>query len=198
MRFPLTTLANAGTLIFNHWSTTNNGSLRLTQGAGSTMYWGSHNSSNQLRLFSWVDGQNSVNFWNVGVGQWSAPSGSTAPNGVNWLARDSRITGAAVGSGRIVDGGDQGQPSAVVLPGGGDLGGQQTDTERAGHLQHEPGVGVLGVLHEQRGHDRVHRLIRWWRPASGVRGRCPVRSVELLGDRVCPSGQSFTEHRQVG
>src|SRR6476620_9511901 len=103
MRFPLTTLANAGTLIFNHWSTTNNGSLRLTQGAGSTMYWGSHNSSNQLRLFSWVDGQNSVNFWNVGVGQWSAPSGSTAPNGVNWLARDSRITGAAVGSGRIVD-----------------------------------------------------------------------------------------------
>jgi hypothetical protein len=103
MRFPLDTLANAGTLIFNHWSTTDNGSLRLTQGAGSTMYWGSHNSSNQLRLFSWVDGQNAINFWNVGVGQWNAPSGSNAPNGVNWLARaDSRITGAAFGNGRIV------------------------------------------------------------------------------------------------
>ena len=103
MRFPLDTLANAGTLIFNSWSTSNNGSLRLTQGAGSTMYWGSHNSANQLRLFRWIDGQNSISWWDVNVGQWSGQIASTAPNGVNWLARaDSRITGAAIGNGRIV------------------------------------------------------------------------------------------------
>ena len=50
--FPLATIASAGSLGFNWWSTTRNGSLQLTQGAGHTMYWGSH-SSNQLRLFRW-------------------------------------------------------------------------------------------------------------------------------------------------
>lgn len=102
MRFPLDTLANAGTLIFNSWSTSSNGSLRLTQGGGSRMYWASHNSASQLRLFSWEDGQNAVNWWDVNVGQWSDAISSTAPNGVDWLARtDSRITGAAVGNGVV-------------------------------------------------------------------------------------------------
>ena len=102
MRFPLDTIANRGTLIFNSWSTTNNGSLRLTQGAGGTMYWGSHNSDKQLRLFAWADGQNSINWWDVDVNQYSTAIASTAPNGVDWLGRaDTRITGAAVGNGVI-------------------------------------------------------------------------------------------------
>lgn len=102
MRFPLDTIANAGTLIFNAWSTTDNGSLRLTQGAGRTMYWGSHNSQDQLRLFSWQDGEDSLSWWDVGVSQWSSSISSTAPNGVDWLGRaDSRITGACVGNGTI-------------------------------------------------------------------------------------------------
>jgi hypothetical protein len=71
MRFPLETIANAGTLIFHWWATTDNGSLRLTQGAGNTMYWGSHNSSQQLRLFAWPDAQNAISWWNVDVGAWS-------------------------------------------------------------------------------------------------------------------------------
>jgi hypothetical protein len=102
MRFPLDTIANAGTLIFNWWATTDNGSLRLTQGAGNTMYWASHNSLAQLRLFSWVDGQGTLNWWDINVGQWSGTIASTAPNGVDWLGRaDSRITGASVGNGTI-------------------------------------------------------------------------------------------------
>jgi hypothetical protein len=102
MRFPLDTIANAGTLIFDWWATTDNGSLRLTQGAGNTMYWASHNSLAQLRLFSWVDGQGTLNWWDINVGQWSGTIASTAPNGVDWLGRaDSRITGASVGNGTI-------------------------------------------------------------------------------------------------
>jgi hypothetical protein len=102
MRFPLATIANAGTLIFGWWSTTDNGSLRLTQGAQQTMYWGSHNSARELRLFSWADGQNAISWWDIGVGEWSGAIGSTAPNGVDWLERaDPRITGACIGNGII-------------------------------------------------------------------------------------------------
>jgi hypothetical protein len=119
MRFPLDTIANAGTLIFNSWTTTNNGSLRLTQGAGSTMYWGSHNNNQQLRLFAWADGQNNISTWDIGVRQWSGTIASNAPNGVNWLGRaDPRITGACVGDGRITfmwtAGSDANRPQAYA------------------------------------------------------------------------------------
>jgi hypothetical protein len=95
MKFPLRTIADRGTLIFNAWTTTANGSLRLTQGAGATMYAGSHNSDRQLRLLRWEDGSGSINWWDVNVSQWTDGSfQSNAPNGVDWLGRvDSRITG---------------------------------------------------------------------------------------------------------
>ena len=60
-----------GTLVFNWWSTTDAGSLRLTQGAGQTMYWGSHPHPSQFRLFAWADGSNSLNWWDLGVDQWT-------------------------------------------------------------------------------------------------------------------------------
>ncbi|MDP9696654.1 UNVERIFIED_ORG: hypothetical protein J2X79_004237 [Arthrobacter globiformis] len=102
MRFPLATIDNRGTLIFNAWSTTQNGSIRLTQGAARTMYFASHNSSQQVRLFSWADGQNSVNWWDINVTASSDAISSNAPNNVNWLARtDRRITGACIGNGTI-------------------------------------------------------------------------------------------------
>jgi hypothetical protein len=101
MRFPLDTLANGGNLGFGWWSTTNNGSLRLTQQAvpSDDMYFGSHNSTNQLRLFSWPDATNSISSWDVEVRSWSRSISSTAPNGVDWLSRcDSRITGGTLGN----------------------------------------------------------------------------------------------------
>jgi hypothetical protein len=102
MRFPLDTIAKAGTLGFNSWSTTDNGSLRLTQGAGGTMYWAGHNGQQQVRLFRWIDGQGTIEWWDIGVGQWSNSIHSIAPNKVDWLSRsDGRITGASVGAGRI-------------------------------------------------------------------------------------------------
>jgi hypothetical protein len=102
MRFPLNTLASGGNLGFGWWSTTNNGSLRLTQQANPTpsMYWADNMSGNQLRLFSWPDGSNNINSWDIGVRSWNGTITSTAPNGVNWLARaDTRITGGCLGNG---------------------------------------------------------------------------------------------------
>jgi hypothetical protein len=102
MQFPLDTIANRGTLIFNAWSTTDNGSLRLTQGADATMYFASHNSDSQVRLFSWADGQTTISWWDINVTQYSSSITSTAPNGVDWLSRaDTRITGAAIGGSLI-------------------------------------------------------------------------------------------------
>jgi hypothetical protein len=102
MRFPLDTIANAGSLGFHWWSTTQFGSLRLTQGATSNMYWASHVSTTKLRLFRWVDGQNSISWWDVQVRKWATAISSTAPNGVNWLGRtDPRITAGCIGNGVI-------------------------------------------------------------------------------------------------
>jgi hypothetical protein len=102
MKFPLQALHAGGALNFRHWSTTRNGSLRLTQGADSTMYWGSHNSTSQVRLFAWPDAQTGINWWDVNVTASTGAISSTAPNGVNWLSRaDRRITGAGVSNGLI-------------------------------------------------------------------------------------------------
>ena len=103
MKFPLATIAAAGTLVFNWWGTTDVGSLRLTQGAGQTMYWASHLSDRRIRLFSWTDAGNGLNWWDIDVAPWTNGNyTSTAPNGVNWLGRiDGRITGAWTGGGQI-------------------------------------------------------------------------------------------------
>lgn len=103
MKFPLATIAAAGTLVFNWWGTTDVGSLRLTQGAGQTMYWGSHLSDRRIRLFSWTDAGSGLNWWDIDVAQWTNGSySSTAPNGVDWLGRiDGRVTGAWTGGGQI-------------------------------------------------------------------------------------------------
>ena len=102
MRFPMDTIANGAPLGFQSWSTSDNGSLRLTQGAAGTMYWGSHNSSRQLRLFSWADADASLNWWDIEVAPYSESISSMAPNGVDWLGRaDTRITGACVGNGTV-------------------------------------------------------------------------------------------------
>jgi hypothetical protein len=102
MRFPLATIARRGSLTVQHWSTTGAGSLRLTQGADCTMYWGSRTGLTEVTLFAWADGQTAVNTWKIPVARTNTTISSNAPNGVDWLGRaDSRITGGAVAAGLI-------------------------------------------------------------------------------------------------
>jgi hypothetical protein len=103
-RFPLGTLAAGTSLGYNWWTTTNNGSLRLSQGAGGVMHFGSHNSLSQIRVFDWADTSTSVTWTDVNVRSWTGGPYTSGPaaGGTNWLGRiDSRITGASVGGGQI-------------------------------------------------------------------------------------------------
>ena len=97
-RFPLATLASGGSLGYRWWTTTSNGSLRLTRGSVARMYFGSHNTLSQIRVFEWADNSTSITQSNVNVRSWSQGAYSApGPGGVNWLARvDGRITGAWV------------------------------------------------------------------------------------------------------
>jgi hypothetical protein len=102
-RFPLATLAAGTSLGYRWWTTTTNGSLRLCQGAGPTMYFGSHNSTSQIRVFQWADAATNVTSTDVNVRAWTGGAYSApGPGNVNWLLRaDPRITGAWVGAGVI-------------------------------------------------------------------------------------------------
>jgi len=100
-KMPLADLAARGNLGFQWWTTTSQGSLRLTRGATTDMYFASHNAGRTLRIFRWPDGAGNVTSFAVTTSSWSSgPYNAQGPGGNNWLARvDSRITGAWV-SGR--------------------------------------------------------------------------------------------------
>jgi hypothetical protein len=95
-KLPLSTLRDGTSLQYQWWSTTDHGSLRLTQGARESMFFASHNASRNLRVYGWPDGSNSIGSIDATVGSWSAgPYSAPGPGGVDWLGRlDSRITGA--------------------------------------------------------------------------------------------------------
>jgi hypothetical protein len=103
LKLSTATMVAGGTLSYRSWSTAQHGSLRLVQGAGNTMYFGSQNGNSGVRVFEWKDSGNNVSFWNVPVTPWgSGPYSSKGPGGVEWLSRcDDRITGAWIAGGQL-------------------------------------------------------------------------------------------------
>lgn len=98
-RFPLDALANATNLSYQYHSTATHGSLRCVQGAKNVMYFASHNSTSQIRVFKWPENSTSVSTFDINISLWSRsqPYVSTGPDGKNWLGRcDHRITGGAI------------------------------------------------------------------------------------------------------
>lgn len=77
--------------------------FRFSQGARGTMYWGSHLTTAQIRIYRWADNSGSINFDDVthtayNTGAMTADS----PDGTNFAASaDSRIQGAWVAGGVI-------------------------------------------------------------------------------------------------
>jgi len=103
-RFPLDQLADeTATLTYQQWSSRDNFSLRCLRGATSVMYFVSHNSTSQVRVFTWPEADDSPTFREVDVSTWNAGDYSApGPDGTNWLQRcDPRITGAWVAGGKI-------------------------------------------------------------------------------------------------
>ena len=93
-RLPLDVLAAGGALTYDQFSSTTNGTLRLTQGAKTVMYFASPNNTEQLRVFTWPESSTTVTSVDCNVSPWrdtgySAP----CPDGRNWLSRaDDRFT----------------------------------------------------------------------------------------------------------
>lgn len=97
IRIPLSELAGYQALNFDVWDTTQNGSLRLTQGATDTMYFASHVSAQTLRVFSWPENANTITSNDIAVTPW--PRTGARPG---WTARsDSRITAAWMSGNQI-------------------------------------------------------------------------------------------------
>jgi hypothetical protein len=103
LRLSLDQLAAGTGLNYNYFQTSDNFSLRCTQGAQDTMYFGSHNSTSQLRVFSWPESAGGPVQNDVDVTLWSETGYSgPGPDGRDWLGRaDGRITGAYVAQGVI-------------------------------------------------------------------------------------------------
>ncbi|MFF5443684.1 hypothetical protein [Streptomyces sp. NPDC012888] len=102
-KLPLDMLSMGDQLTHQWWTTTRNGSLRLTQGATDRMFFASHNAGRTLRVHGWPDDSPTVGSFDVQVGSWAAgPYNSPGPDGSNWLGRpvDSRITGGWIGGTR--------------------------------------------------------------------------------------------------
>ena len=102
MRLPLNELARGQGFSYSYFATSQNGSLRCTQGAERTMYFASHNNLAQIRMWAWPENSNRLSVYNIDVAQWAGGNYTGNPAGKDWLSRtDPRITGGWVGKGQI-------------------------------------------------------------------------------------------------
>lgn len=98
IRVPLLELAGYEALNVDYFSSESQGSLRATQGAGDTIYWGAHVNEAVIVVFAWPEGTRRITQREVHVEPWSDESRvAPGPDGLDWLGRaDSRITAAWV------------------------------------------------------------------------------------------------------
>jgi len=84
------------TITAEHAVSRENFSFRVAQNTGDRAFWASHQSTSELRVFSWDEGATQVNIQDVPVASWSADDyTSPTPGGSDWLGRaDPRLTGA--------------------------------------------------------------------------------------------------------
>lgn len=103
-RIPLNDLRQPGTVNLQFTYNSSEFGYRLTQGASDTMYWGTHRTTAQIRIYGWDDNSgtipapNDVNHTAYNTGAMTA----NCSDGTNFAANeDSRILGAWVAAGVI-------------------------------------------------------------------------------------------------
>lgn len=104
VRYPRAELSTASPISRRHWSTTAIGSLKLVNGAGTSMWFaGTEQARRSLRLFQWPDASETVTSWTIPVTPWDDRDyTSNGPGNAPWLARaDDRITGGWRAGGRL-------------------------------------------------------------------------------------------------
>jgi hypothetical protein len=98
LRLPLDKLAAYQGFSYNYFDSTADFSLRPTQGATDTMYFGGHVATNKLRVFTWPEAGTTLSSADVTVAVWSDSTRvAPGPDGKDWLGRaDGRVTAAWV------------------------------------------------------------------------------------------------------
>jgi uncharacterized repeat protein (TIGR01451 family) len=95
LRLPLDKLAAYQPFTPDYFDTTDDFSLRPTQGAKDTMYFGNHVNERTMRVWTWPENSQSISSDDVTVERWTfGTSVGPGPDGKDWLGRvDPRITG---------------------------------------------------------------------------------------------------------
>ena len=102
MRVPLDDLLSSGALSLDAYMT-NNFAPRLASGTGKTMYFASHNSTSQIRIFQWDQLSTTVAVKDVNIPAWT-DHGYTciSPDGSNWCGTaDGRVQTGWVKDGTV-------------------------------------------------------------------------------------------------
>jgi len=91
---------------FTFFTDPTHSTFRLTHGAHGTMYWGSHNSNTQIRIYHWDENSNDIHWDDVNHAAYNAPGKGNhtaiCSDGINFLANDDdRILAAWVAKGVI-------------------------------------------------------------------------------------------------
>lgn len=96
-RYPLNDISSCvGNLGFNFLTVSDRFSFRATHGAGTTIYWGAHNSTTSIRIYRWQESSGTIFSDDVAIGAWNAGT-QTCPDadGRDFCARaDPRVQGA--------------------------------------------------------------------------------------------------------
>ena len=105
-RIPLATANACGSLSADYLVVADRGSLTLTQGATTTMYFATHNSTSSIRIYRWAETSNTVFQDDVVVSTWPnvLPAQCPGADGLNWCGRpgnDGRILSGWVAGGVI-------------------------------------------------------------------------------------------------
>jgi hypothetical protein len=199
-RMPLADLAARGSLGFQWWTTTSHGSLRLTQGATTDMYFASHNAGRTLRVFPLASHRqyHIVRCANVRLGRRTVQRSRA---GRQQLAD----TGGLAHYGRLA----RREPSRVHVDGFSDCGSAAT-VRQGGHrgrtgTHHRRGAGHL----EPGGHVGLSRGRREWlgpgwhlpvlRHQPGASGtRRGLEECQLLGHSDHCNLESRASGREMG
>ncbi len=102
LRLPLASLAAAAGFSYRYYNATSNFSFVTTQGATSTMYFGSHNNSTSIRIWTWPEADLSPVYNDVSHASQTYNYSCASPNGGNACQRlDSRLQTGWVAKGRV-------------------------------------------------------------------------------------------------
>jgi len=105
-RIPLQEASNCQGFTYNFFVVSDRFNFTPTQGATTTMYWASHTSTSEMRVYRWAENSGTI-FWDDRtISTWprNLPMQCPGPDGLNWCGRgpnDGRIQTAWVAGGVI-------------------------------------------------------------------------------------------------